>query len=106
MTDSQQQATEILDRLVLVSFERCLEIDRNFSHLPHAPGIYAIRHRTDGLLYLGKTNDLSTRFNGGHKAFTWAWLDLYAPSDVRIAIERLDSPRRGYANDGENQGYY
>jgi hypothetical protein len=23
-------------------------------------------------------------------AFTWAWLDLYPASDVRIAIERLD----------------
>jgi hypothetical protein len=51
MTDSQQQATEILARLVLVSFELCLDIDRNFSHLPHAPGIYAIRHCTDELLY-------------------------------------------------------
>ena len=90
MTDSQQQATEILDRLVLVSFNLCLEIARSFRHLPRAPGIYAIRHRTEGLLYLGKTNDLSTRFNGGHKSFPWAWLDLYAPSDVRIAIERLD----------------
>jgi GIY-YIG catalytic domain len=90
MTDSQQQAREILDRLVFTDFDTCLEIDRAFNKLPRAPGIYAIRHRTDGLLYLGKTNDLSTRFNGGHKAFTWAWLDLYAPSDVRIAIERLD----------------
>lgn len=90
MTNSQQQAREILDRLVFIEFTRCLEIDRNFRHLPPAPGIYAIRHRTEGLLYLGKTNDLSTRFNGGHKAFTWAWLDLYTASDVRIAIERLN----------------
>jgi hypothetical protein len=90
MTDSQQQAREILNRLVFTDFDLCLEIDRSLSHLPRAPGIYAIRHRTEGLLYLGKTNDLSTRFNGGHKAFTWAWLDLYPPSDVRIAIERLD----------------
>jgi GIY-YIG catalytic domain len=90
MTDSQQQAREILDRLVFTDFDLCLEIDRNFNEFPRVPGIYAIRHRTDGLLYLGKTNDLSTRFNGGHKALTWAWLDLYTPSDVRIAIERLD----------------
>jgi excinuclease UvrABC nuclease subunit len=90
MTDSQQQAREILNRLALIAFDRCLEIDRSFSHLPPIPGIYAIRHRIDGLLYLGKTNDLSTRFKGGHKAFTWAWLDLYAASDVRIAIEILD----------------
>jgi GIY-YIG catalytic domain len=90
MTDLQQQAREILDRLAFTDFNLCLEINRTFHHLPRALGIYAIRHRTDGLLYLGKTNDLSTRFNGGHKSFTWAWLDLYPPGDVRIAIERLD----------------
>jgi GIY-YIG catalytic domain len=90
ITDLQQQAREVLSRLASTDFDLCLEIDRKFDLLPRAPGIYGIRHRTDGLLYLGKTNDLSTRFNGGHKSFTWAWLDLYVPSDVRIAIERLD----------------
>jgi excinuclease UvrABC nuclease subunit len=90
MTNPQQQARAILDRLALIEFERCSEIDLNFNHLPAVAGIYAIRHRTDGLLYLGKTNNLSTRFKGGHKAFTWAWLDLYLASDVRIAIETLD----------------
>jgi excinuclease UvrABC nuclease subunit len=90
MTDSQQQAKEILDRLAFTLFDLCWQIDRTFHHLPRAPGIYAIRHRTDGLLYLGKTNDLSTRFNGGHKSFTWAWLDLYTATDVRIAVEELD----------------
>jgi excinuclease UvrABC nuclease subunit len=90
MTDSEQQARDILDRLSFMEFDLCLEIDRSFRHLPYAPGIYAIRHQMEGLLYLGKTNDLSTRFNGGHKAFTWAWLDLYEACDVRIAIEVLD----------------
>jgi excinuclease UvrABC nuclease subunit len=90
MTDFQQQAREILDRLAFTPFNNCQEIDRSFGHLPPEPSLYAIRHCTDGLLYLGKTNDLSTRFKGGHKAFTWAWLDLYSASDVRIAIERLD----------------
>lgn len=90
MTDSQQQAKAILDQLVFMPFEQCLAIDRQFNHLPVRPGIYAIRHRTEGVLYLGKTNDLGTRFNGGHKAFTWAWLDLYHPADVRIAIAVLE----------------
>jgi GIY-YIG catalytic domain len=89
MTDSQQQAKVILDRLAFMPFEQCLAIDRQFNHFPARPGIYAIRHRIEGLLYLGKTNDLGTRFNGGHKAFTWAWLDLYHPADVRIAIAAL-----------------
>jgi GIY-YIG catalytic domain len=88
--EAQQQAETILTHLAFKPFEQCLSIERNFKHLPSRPGIYAIRHRTEGLLYLGKTNDLSTRFSGGHKAFTWAWLDLYSPQDVRIAIEALD----------------
>lgn len=87
--DTKQQAQAILDRLAFKPFDLCLKIERKLNHLPAKPGIYAIRHQTIGLLYLGKTNDLSARFNGGHKAFTWAWLDLYHPSDVRIAIETL-----------------
>lgn len=59
MTDIQQKARDILDRLVAVPFEQCATIERNFQQLPRQPGIYAIRHRTEGLLYLGKTNDLS-----------------------------------------------
>jgi hypothetical protein len=90
MTDTQQQARLILAELAFMPFDQCLEIDRKFHHFPHRPGIYAIRHHTEGLLYLGKTNDLRTRFNGGHKAFTWAWLDLYPPVDVRIAVAALD----------------
>jgi excinuclease UvrABC nuclease subunit len=90
MTDTQQQAQAILDQLAFMPFDQCLAIDRKFSQLPALPGIYAIRHYTQGLLYLGKTNDLGTRFNGGHKAFTWAWLDLYHPTDVRIAIAALE----------------
>jgi hypothetical protein len=70
------------NRLAFTDFDLCQEIDRTLSHLPRAPGIYAIRHRIERLLYLGKTNDLSTRFNGGHKAFTWAWLDLYSPLEL------------------------
>ena len=83
--DTKQQAQAILDRLAFKPFDLCLKIERKLNHLPAKLGIYAIRHQTIGSLYLGKTNDLSARFNGGHKAFTWAWLDLYHPSDVRIA---------------------
>ncbi|MGV0024225.1 hypothetical protein [Phormidesmis priestleyi] len=31
-----------------------------------------------------------TRFNGGHKAFLGAWLDLYSPADVRIIFYTVD----------------
>ncbi len=40
MTDLQQQAREILDRLAFTDFDLCLEINRTFNHLPRAPGIY------------------------------------------------------------------
>jgi len=91
MTDnSKREAKAILDVLAFTPFEQCLTITREFSHLPTRPGIYAIRHQQEGLLYLGKTNNLGTRFNGGHKAFTWAWLDLYHPEEVRIALQALD----------------
>jgi excinuclease UvrABC nuclease subunit len=90
MNHIQQQAREVLDELALMPFDQCLTIDRNFKHLPLAPGLYAIRHHAEGLLYLGKTNNLGTRFSSGHKAFTWAWLDLYAAADVRIAFRELD----------------
>jgi GIY-YIG catalytic domain len=88
--DIQTQARSLLHTLTFCPFDQCLEITRSFTHLPQRPGIYAIRHRTQGLLYLGKTNQLNTRFSTGHKAFTWAWLDLYTPNDVRIAIQPLD----------------
>jgi hypothetical protein len=87
---AKQQAQEILGRLSFLPFEDCLPMSRSFRQFPELPGIYAIRHQTEGLLYLRKTNNLSNRFNGGHKAFTWAWLDLHNPQDVRIAIAIFD----------------
>lgn len=44
MTDKQQQARLILNRLAFMPFEQCRSIDRKFKHLPARPGIYAIRH--------------------------------------------------------------
>lgn len=90
MSIAKDQAQNILDRLAFSPFDVGLPIVRNFRSFPELPGIYAVRHRTEGLLYLGKTNNLSTRFQGGHKAFTWAWLDLYNPNDVRIMIQTID----------------
>jgi excinuclease UvrABC nuclease subunit len=62
---------------------------RSFDTIPSRPGLYAVRHRVDGLLYIGKTKSLRGRFSGGHKAFLWAWLDKYNWEDVRIAIHPL-----------------
>ena len=82
-------ATEILNYLAFSDFDEAVEITREFASLPSRPGIYAVRHRSYGVLYIGKTNNLAIRFDGGHKAFLWAWLDLYNPADVRIIFQVL-----------------
>jgi excinuclease UvrABC nuclease subunit len=78
-----------LDTIAFTPFEQCQPLTRGFENIPARPGIYAVRHRTDGLLYIGKTKSLRGRFSGGHKAFLWAWLDKYNDEDVRIAVELI-----------------
>ena len=73
--DHQQEAHQILTILTSIPFDQCQPINRNFRSIPQRPGLYAVRHRTEGLLYIGKTKSLRGRFSGGHKAFLWAWLD-------------------------------
>lgn len=92
MPDSiQQEARQILDTLAFTPFEECQPLSRNFNTIPSRPGLYAVRHRVDGLLYIGKTKSLRGRFSGGHKAFLWAWIDKYNWEDVRIAIHPLSA---------------
>jgi len=92
MPDSiQQEARQILDTLAFTPFEQCQPLGHNFNTIPSRPGLYAVRHRVDGLLYMGKTKSLRGRFSGGHKAFLWAWLDKYNWEDVRIAIHPLSA---------------
>jgi excinuclease UvrABC nuclease subunit len=91
MNDSQlqNQARSVLDSIAFMPFEQCQPLRRGFESIPPRPGIYGIRHRTDGLLYVGKTKSLRGRFSGGHKAFLWAWLDKYDDEDVRVAIQLI-----------------
>ena len=88
-SDIQNQAKQIIDAIAFLSFDNCLSLSRNFSNLPSSPGIYAVRHREYGVLYIGKTTNLRKRFRGGHKAFLWAWLDQYNCDDVRLATQTL-----------------
>ena len=83
------QARRILDAIAFTPFEQCQPLSREFGDIPARPGIYAIRHKTDGLLYIGKTKSLRGRFSGGHKAFLWAWLDKYSDEDIRIAVQAI-----------------
>jgi excinuclease UvrABC nuclease subunit len=87
MNESELQARRILDEIAFAPFEQCQPLSRGFENIPPRPGIYAIRHRVDGLLYIGKTKSLRGRFSGGHKAFLWAWLDKYDDEDIRVAMK-------------------
>ena len=75
-------------------FPDCIPISRDFAGLTSKPGIYAIRHQSAGLLYVGKAQDIKERFRGGHKAITWSWLEDYDHRDVAIAICEIDSANR------------
>jgi GIY-YIG catalytic domain len=90
MTDIEAEAKVILDFLVQLPFSECVAISRNFADLTTKPGIYAVRHCTDGLLYVGKAQDIKERFRGGHKAVTWSWLAEYHHQDVAIATYEID----------------
>jgi excinuclease UvrABC nuclease subunit len=95
MTDSpQEEARKILDQLAFTPFEECQPLSREFDTVPTKVGLYAFRHCTEGLLYIGKANSLRDRLRGGHKAFLWSWLDRYPPEDVRIAFVTINQWRR------------
>jgi hypothetical protein len=87
----ETQALAILETLVNTPFSQCLPVTRDFKAFPANASLYAVRHTTLGLLYLGKTRYTRERFIGGHKAFLWSWLDYYNPDDVRILIYPLNS---------------
>jgi excinuclease UvrABC nuclease subunit len=90
MTKIETQARLILNSLIEIPFSECNPITRSFEHLTTKPGIYAVRHKVDGLLYVGKTQDMKERFRGGHKALTWSWLADYDHRDVAIAVYSID----------------
>lgn len=89
MNEVEAQARELLQTLLAVQFESCALISREFHDVPMLPGLYAVRHRKHGLLYVGKAKKLRDRFRGGHKACTWAWLDDYDHRDVAITFVPL-----------------
>jgi excinuclease UvrABC nuclease subunit len=91
MSDSvKQEALQILDSLAFTAFEHCQPLTREFNTIPSKVGLYAFRHRTEGLLYIGKAKSLRDRLRGGHKAFLWSWLDRYEPEEVRIAYVTIN----------------
>ena len=87
---NQQEAESILSYLISIEFENCVALSKEFRELPMAAGIYAVRHRSLGILYIGKTRLLRDRFRGGHKALLWAFIEGLQATDTRIAFYALE----------------
>ena len=87
---AQRSAQAILDYLVSVPFEDCIPVSKEFRELPMSAGIYAVRHRSLGILYTGKTRLLRDRFRGGHKALLWAFIEELRVGDIRIVFRSLN----------------
>ncbi len=84
-----EEANRILNLLIEMPFENCCPLSREFTLLPNRPGIYAIKHQLQGILYIGKSGNVRSRLRGGHKALGWAFIDRMNPDQVRIAVTTL-----------------
>lgn len=97
----ETEAQSILANLALMPFESCYSLSRNFLDIPTCPGLYAVRHCDQGILYIGQTNNLRRRFRDGHKAFFWAFLEYCAPDEIAIATDQIQRGSFLSANDLE-----
>lgn len=85
----EDEARHILEQLVSMPFGECQSVSKDFKTMATRHGIYAVRHRTDGIVYIGKSQNPKARFAAGHKALVWCWLEGYNPDDVAIAVYLL-----------------
>lgn len=85
----RQEAVRILSVLEAMPFEDCCPLSREFNDLPDCPGIYAVKYRNVGIVYVGKSGNVKSRFRGGHKVLGWALLEQMSPDDIRIAVVTL-----------------
>ncbi|MEL6973502.1 MAG: GIY-YIG nuclease family protein [Bacteroidota bacterium] len=83
------EALRILKTLDEMPFDDCYPLTKEFADLPPRPGIYAVKHKSQGILYIGKSGSVKGRFKGGHKALGWAFMDRLDPDDVRISVVTL-----------------
>lgn len=91
MTDDEikTEALRILEILVSTAFENCYPLAKGFDDLPARPGIYAVKHKGEGILYIGKGKNVRERFKRGHNALVLAFLERLDPDRVRIAVVTL-----------------
>jgi excinuclease UvrABC nuclease subunit len=83
----QSEAERILERFQSMPFEAGHLLTRELATVPARTGIYAFRHRVNGVLYIGKAANMKRRICSGHKALGWAFIDRLDPDDVRIVAE-------------------
>jgi excinuclease UvrABC nuclease subunit len=88
------EATQILEQLAAQPFDQCYPLLPTLTDLPKRPGIYAIRHQEQGILYIGKSLNLRQRFMDGHKALYRCYLDRFPPEIIRIAIVIITDEQR------------
>jgi excinuclease UvrABC nuclease subunit len=88
--ENKQEAEAILSYLMSIAFEDCVALSKEFRELPMSAGIYAVKHRSLGVLYIGKTRLLRDRFRGGHKALLWAFIEELQAVDTRITFYALE----------------
>jgi excinuclease UvrABC nuclease subunit len=85
----QTEALRTLKILSSIQFEGCFPLIQTFSNLPNRPGIYAIKHEAEGILYIGKAKNVRERFQSGHSALVLAFLERFDPDEIRIAVVTL-----------------
>lgn len=83
------KADRMLAVLYSTDFDRGHPITKELKGLPSHPGIYAIKHRSGEILYVGKGKGLRERLKNGHKAFFWAWVEGIQTEEVSIAFVSL-----------------
>jgi hypothetical protein len=79
----RREAERILEILQKIEFDACLPLERGYSNLSFATGIYAIKS-ADEVLYVGKANAFRTRFQSGHQTLITMFLDGLSPSAIRV----------------------
>ena len=85
-SELQAQARKILDAIAFTPFEQCQPLTREFNNIPARPGIYAVRHITDGLLYICKTKSLRGRSPLAIEVVSTNWRD-----DYRIKLNEYET---------------
>lgn len=85
----RSKAARILTILRSTNFINSHPITKDLEGLPSHPGIYAVKHKSGEILYVGKGKGLRERLKNGHKAFFWAWIEGIQPSEVAIAFVSL-----------------